>query len=126
MCNNVYNMEQKHKTNGRTKVMLETWPAHRLADVFVASFEVSFEEHLSMLDAVDLRLRLSKATEIVIRHLQVLSSLLYQIEKNIQPVVGTHHCLARGVSTILPQVHSLLGRKNNVCVCVCAAVSPSN
>jgi hypothetical protein len=81
LCNNVYNMEQKQKTNGRTKVMLETWPAHRLADVFVASFEVSFEEHLSMLDAVDLRLRLSKATEIVTRHLQVLSSLFYQIEK---------------------------------------------
>jgi len=65
-------LEQKQKTNGRTKVMLETWPAHRLADVFVASFEVSFEEHLSMLDAVDLRLRLSKATEIVTRHLQTI------------------------------------------------------
>lgn len=81
MSNDVYTMEQKQKPNGRMKVMLETWPAHRLADAFVASFEVGFEECLSMLDAVDLRQRLSKATEIVRRHLQVLSSLFYQIEK---------------------------------------------
>ena len=44
---------------------------HRLADIFVASFEISFEEQLSMLDSIDLKVRLSKATELVERHLQV-------------------------------------------------------
>ncbi|XP_030946322.1 lon protease homolog 2, peroxisomal [Quercus lobata] len=63
-------LEQKQKTGGRTKVLLETVPVHKLADIFVASFEISFEEQLSMLDSVDLKVRLSKATEIVDRHLQ--------------------------------------------------------
>lgn len=44
---------------------------HKLADIFVASFEISFEEQLSMLDSVDLKVRLLKATELVDRHLQV-------------------------------------------------------
>jgi hypothetical protein len=52
-------------------VLLETVPVYRLADIFVASFEISFEEQLSMLDSVDLKVRLSKATELVDRHLQV-------------------------------------------------------
>jgi ATP-dependent Lon protease len=64
-------LEQKQKTGGRTKVLLETVPVHKLADIFVASFEISFEEQLSMLDSVDLKVRLSKATELVDRHLQV-------------------------------------------------------
>ncbi|CAL9766050.1 unnamed protein product [Musa acuminata subsp. burmannicoides] len=63
-------LEQKQKTVGRTKVLLETVPVHRLADIFVASFEISFEEQLSMLDSIDLKVRLSKATELVERHLQ--------------------------------------------------------
>ncbi|XP_078438449.1 lon protease 2 [Wolffia australiana] len=63
-------LEQKQKTVGRTKVLLETVPVHRLADIFVASFEISFEEQLSMLDSVDLKVRLIKATELVDRHLQ--------------------------------------------------------
>lgn len=63
-------LEQKQKTVGRTKVLLDTVPVHRLADIFVASFEISFEEQLSMLDSVDLKVRLSKATELVDRHLQ--------------------------------------------------------
>lgn len=63
-------LEQKQKTGGRTKVLLETVPVHKLADIFVASFEMSFEEQLSMLDSVDLKVRLSKATELVDRHLQ--------------------------------------------------------
>lgn len=63
---------QKQKTTGRTKVLLETVPIHKLADIFVASFEISFEEQLSMLDSVDLKIRLSKATELVDRHLQVM------------------------------------------------------
>ncbi|WCJ20733.1 lon protease 2 [Euphorbia peplus] len=63
-------LEQKQKTGGRTKVLLETLPIHKLADIFVASFEMSFEEQLSMLDSVDLKIRLSKATELVDRHLQ--------------------------------------------------------
>ncbi|GAV87170.1 AAA domain-containing protein/LON domain-containing protein/Lon_C domain-containing protein [Cephalotus follicularis] len=63
-------LEQKQKTGGRTKVLLETVPLHKLADIFVASFEISFEEQLSMLDSVDLKVRLSKATELVDRHLQ--------------------------------------------------------
>ncbi|KAF4362575.1 hypothetical protein F8388_011402 [Cannabis sativa] len=63
-------LEQKQKTGGRTKVLLETVPVHKLADIFVASFEISFEEQLSMLDSVDLKVRLSKATELVDRHLQ--------------------------------------------------------
>ncbi|WOG90147.1 hypothetical protein DCAR_0209390 [Daucus carota subsp. sativus] len=63
-------LEQKQKTGGRTKVLLETVPVHKLADIFVASFEISFEEQLSMLDSVDVKVRLSKATELVNRHLQ--------------------------------------------------------
>ncbi|KAE9613114.1 putative endopeptidase La [Lupinus albus] len=63
-------LEQKQKTGGRTKVLLETVPVHKLADIFVASFEISFEEQLCMLDSVDLKVRLSKATEMVDRHLQ--------------------------------------------------------
>ncbi|KAL5724205.1 endopeptidase La [Ranunculus cassubicifolius] len=63
-------LEQKQKTVGRTKVLLETVPVHRLADIFVASFEISFEEQLCMLDSVDLKVRLLKATELVERHLQ--------------------------------------------------------
>ncbi|PON48408.1 Lon protease, bacterial/eukaryotic-type [Trema orientale] len=63
-------LEQKQKTGGRTKVLLETVPVHKLADIFVASFEISFEEQLCMLDSVDLKVRLSKATELVDRHLQ--------------------------------------------------------
>ncbi|XP_074359204.1 lon protease homolog 2, peroxisomal-like isoform X1 [Apium graveolens] len=63
-------LEQKQKTGGRTKVLLETVPVHKLADIFVASFEISFEEQLSMLDSVDIKVRLSKATELVNRHLQ--------------------------------------------------------
>ncbi|XP_071725228.1 lon protease homolog 2, peroxisomal-like [Rutidosis leptorrhynchoides] len=58
------------KTGGKTKVLLETLPLHKLADIFVASFEISFEEQLAMLDSVDLKVRLSKATELVNRHLQ--------------------------------------------------------
>ncbi|XP_042511553.1 lon protease homolog 2, peroxisomal-like [Macadamia integrifolia] len=63
-------LEQKQKTIGRTKALLETLPVHRLADIFVASFEISFEEQLSMLDSVDLKIRLAKAMELVDRHLQ--------------------------------------------------------
>ncbi|RWW85007.1 hypothetical protein BHE74_00006354 [Ensete ventricosum] len=50
----------KQKTVGRTKVLLETVPVHRLADIFVASFEISFEEQLLMLDSVDLKMRAIK------------------------------------------------------------------
>ncbi|KAM7253861.1 hypothetical protein ACFE04_031543 [Oxalis oulophora] len=63
-------LEQKQKTGGRTKGLLETLPVHKLADIFVASFEISFEEQLAMLDSVDLKIRLSKATVLVDRHLQ--------------------------------------------------------
>ncbi|KAL8053505.1 hypothetical protein ABFS82_05G076600 [Erythranthe guttata] len=63
-------LEQKQKTGGRTKVLLETVPVHKLADIFVASFEINFEEQLCMLDSVDVKVRLSKATELVDRHLQ--------------------------------------------------------
>lgn len=51
---------------------METVPIHKLADIFVASFEISFEEQLLMLDSIDLKVRLSKATELVDRHLQVI------------------------------------------------------
>ncbi|XP_062193647.1 lon protease homolog 2, peroxisomal-like [Phragmites australis] len=77
-------LEQKQKTVGRTKVLLETVPVYRLADIFVASFEISFEEQLSMLDSIDLKVRLSKATELVDRHLQ---SILVA-EKITQKVEG--------------------------------------
>ncbi|KAL6566117.1 hypothetical protein OROGR_001732 [Orobanche gracilis] len=63
-------LEQKQKTGERVKVLLEKVPVYKLADIFVASFEISFEEQLSMLDSVDVKLRLSKATELVDRHLQ--------------------------------------------------------
>ncbi|KAH9607082.1 hypothetical protein KSS87_005011 [Heliosperma pusillum] len=65
-------LEQKQKAAGRTKVLLETVPIHKLADIFVASFEISFEEQLAMLDSVDLKIRLSKAIELVDRHLQTI------------------------------------------------------
>ncbi|KAJ8768351.1 hypothetical protein K2173_021504 [Erythroxylum novogranatense] len=61
---------EQQKTGGKTKVLLETVPVHKLADIFVASFEISFEEQLAMLDSVDMKVRLSKATELVDRHLQ--------------------------------------------------------
>ncbi|KAL5206819.1 hypothetical protein ABZP36_035028 [Zizania latifolia] len=77
-------VKNKQKTVGRTKVLLETVPVYRLADIFVASFEISFEEQLSMLDSVDLKARLSKATELVDRHLQ---SILVA-EKITQKVEG--------------------------------------
>jgi hypothetical protein len=67
---------QKLKAVERTKALLETASAHRLADIFVASFEGSFDQRLAMLDAVDLRQRLLKATEIITRHLQVCFALL--------------------------------------------------
>ncbi|MQL87373.1 hypothetical protein Taro_019916, partial [Colocasia esculenta] len=63
-------LEQKHKAIGRAKALLETVPVHRLVDIFVASFEISYEEQLSMLDCIDLKVRLLKATELVDRHLQ--------------------------------------------------------
>lgn len=59
---------------------METVPVHKLADIFVASFEISFEEQLSMLDSVDVKVRISKATELVDRHLQVILNL--DIDKN--------------------------------------------
>ncbi|CAM6024153.1 unnamed protein product [Sphagnum balticum] len=65
-------LQQKHKTLESTKLLLETAAAHRLADIFVASFEGSFDKRLAMLDAVDLRKRLSKAIEIITRHVQAL------------------------------------------------------
>lgn len=70
-------LQQKQKTGGRTKVLLETVPVHKLADIFVASFEISFEEQLSMLDSVDVKVRLSKASELVDRHLQVPTWLAF-------------------------------------------------
>lgn len=56
-------------------MLLDTAPAHRLADIFVASFEGNFEERLAMLDAVDLKQRLTKGIELVTRHLQVNTTL---------------------------------------------------
>ncbi|KAK1324726.1 hypothetical protein QJS10_CPA01g02855 [Acorus calamus] len=49
---------------------LETLPVHLLADAFVSSFEMSFEDQISMLYLDDLKGRLSKANELVERHLQ--------------------------------------------------------
>ncbi|CAA6673844.1 unnamed protein product [Spirodela intermedia] len=63
-------LEKKQKAIGRAKSLVETVPVHRLADIFVASFEISFEEQLSVLDCVDLKARILKATELVGRHLQ--------------------------------------------------------
>ncbi|KAK7330431.1 hypothetical protein VNO77_24625 [Canavalia gladiata] len=59
-----------HKCSLLTKVLLDNVPVHKLADIFVASFETSFEEQLSILDSVDPKMKLSKATELVDRHLQ--------------------------------------------------------
>ncbi|KAI5385760.1 hypothetical protein KIW84_072387 [Lathyrus oleraceus] len=77
-------LELKQKTGGRTKVLLDNVPVHKLADIFVASFEISFEEQLSMLDSVDPKLRLSKSTELVNRHLQSI----HVAEKITQKVEG--------------------------------------
>lgn len=60
-------------------MLLETVPVYRLADIFVASFEIGFEEQLSMLDSVDLKVRLSKATELVDRHLQVKTFMISEL-----------------------------------------------
>lgn len=59
---------------------METVPVHKLADIFVASFEISFEEQLCMLDSIDLKVRLSKATELVDRHLQVHPTMVCVIK----------------------------------------------
>ena len=63
-------LEQKQSIGGRTEVLLETVPVHKWADIFVASFEISLEKQLSMLDSVDAKERLSKAAELVLSHLQ--------------------------------------------------------
>lgn len=76
---------------------METVPVHKLADIFVASFEISFEEQLSMLDSVDLKVRLSKATELVDRHLQVNHNLLivYMLFKSIWFDASFSFCLVK-------------------------------
>ncbi|CAI9772453.1 unnamed protein product [Fraxinus pennsylvanica] len=79
-------LEQKQKTGERTKVLLETVPVHKLADIFVASFEIGFEEQLSMLDSVDVKVRLSKSTELVDRHLQsirVAEKITQKVERQL-------------------------------------------
>ncbi|EFJ24358.1 hypothetical protein SELMODRAFT_150045 [Selaginella moellendorffii] len=79
-------LEQKQRTVGRTKILLETTSAHRLADIFVANFENNFEDRLAMLDAVDLKQRLVKATEIITRHLQtikVAEKISQKVEGNL-------------------------------------------
>ncbi|XP_074589966.1 lon protease homolog 2, peroxisomal-like isoform X2 [Curcuma longa] len=63
-------LEQMHKLEGKKRFLLDTIPVHRLADILVASFEISFEEQLSMLDSVDLKVRFSKAMELVDKHIQ--------------------------------------------------------
>ncbi|EFJ18433.1 hypothetical protein SELMODRAFT_444435, partial [Selaginella moellendorffii] len=78
-------LEQKQRTVGRTKILLETTSAHRLADIFVANFE-NFEDRLAMLDAVDIKQRLVKATEIITRHLQtikVAEKISQKVEGNL-------------------------------------------
>ncbi|EFJ35221.1 hypothetical protein SELMODRAFT_405160 [Selaginella moellendorffii] len=79
-------LEQKQRTVGRTKILLETTSAHRLADIFVANFENNFEDRLAMLDGVDLKQRLVKATEIITRHLQtikVAEKISQKVEGNL-------------------------------------------
>eukprot|EP00252_Welwitschia_mirabilis_P003396 TRINITY_DN13477_c0_g1_i1.p1 TRINITY_DN13477_c0_g1~~TRINITY_DN13477_c0_g1_i1.p1 ORF type:complete len:879 (-),score=209.19 TRINITY_DN13477_c0_g1_i1:613-3249(-) len=66
-------LEQKNRTMSLTKILEETAPVHKLADIFVAIFESSFEEQLTMLDATDIKVRLTKATEVVHRYLQKIS-----------------------------------------------------
>ncbi|XP_042458808.1 lon protease homolog 2, peroxisomal-like isoform X5 [Zingiber officinale] len=63
-------LEQKQKLEGKKRFLLDTIPVYRLADILVASFEISFEEQLSMLDSVNLKVRLSKAIELVDQHIQ--------------------------------------------------------
>ena len=45
----------KQKTGGRTKVLLETIPLHKVVDIFISSFEISFEEQVYMLDVLDVK-----------------------------------------------------------------------
>ncbi|KAL5168271.1 Lon protease 2, peroxisomal [Glycine soja] len=62
------------------------WSSSKLADIFVASFEISFEEQISMLDSVDPKVRLSKATELVDRHLQsirVAEKITQKVERQL-------------------------------------------
>ncbi|KAH7855680.1 hypothetical protein Vadar_027545 [Vaccinium darrowii] len=67
----------KQKTGAKTKLLLETIPVHKLVDIFVATFEISFEEQLSMLDSIDVKVRISKAAELVDRHLQFIHEFRY-------------------------------------------------
>ncbi|KAI5430414.1 hypothetical protein KIW84_034843 [Lathyrus oleraceus] len=82
--------------HNRTKVLLDNVPVHKLADILVASFEMSFEEQLSMLDSVDPKLRLSKATELVDRHLQSIRAT----EKITQKVEGQLSKFSKRVSSM--------------------------
>ncbi|CAI9283729.1 unnamed protein product [Lactuca saligna] len=63
-------LNRNKKLEGELKFFLKFVPVHKLTDIFVASFEISFEEQLAMLDSVDVKVRLSKATKLVDRHLQ--------------------------------------------------------
>ncbi|EMS60327.1 Lon protease-like protein 2, peroxisomal [Triticum urartu] len=94
-------LEQKQKTVGRTKVLLETVPVYRLADIFVASFEISFEEQLAMLDSVDLKVRLSKATELVDRHLQF--SQVYSLQWTVNSCSGENNTEGGGAAIKIPK-----------------------
>ncbi|PIN18268.1 Mitochondrial ATP-dependent protease PIM1/LON [Handroanthus impetiginosus] len=58
-------LEERQKTGGGIEVLPGTVPMCTLADIFVARSESSFEEQVSMLDSVDLKVRFSKATELM-------------------------------------------------------------
>lgn len=92
----IFVLELKQKTDGRTKVLLDNVPVHKLADILVASFEMSFEEQLSMLDSVGPKLRLSKATELVDRYLQSIRAA----EKITQKVEGQLSKFSKRVSSM--------------------------
>ncbi|GMH26746.1 hypothetical protein Nepgr_028589 [Nepenthes gracilis] len=95
-------LEQKQKTSRRTKVLLETISIHKLSDIFVASFEISFQEQLSMLNSVDLKVRLSKAIEYIDRHLQSI-----RVVKKILKAVEVQLSMSQSKFLLRPQMRAI-------------------
>lgn len=65
-------LEKRHRKLDGARLLLESAPVNRLADVLVASVEGGFEERLALLDAVDLRSRLAVSIDVLSTYLQNL------------------------------------------------------
>ncbi|XP_078445838.1 lon protease homolog 2, peroxisomal-like [Wolffia australiana] len=79
-------LEKSGMRTSQSRYLLENIPVHRLVDIFVASFEIRFEEQLNVLDCVDPKSRIIKAIEIVGRHLKLIrttENMTQRVEKQL-------------------------------------------